>query len=138
MITKTITYVDFNGVKRTEEHLFHISKAEALELEMSEEGGMTAMIKQAVSIQSQPKIFKTFKKFVLTAYGEKSADGRRFIKSEEISTAFSQTGAYNALVMELTTDADKAADFFNSLINTMDIAENNAASTGVHAIAAVN
>lgn len=133
MITKTITYVDFNGVKRTEEHLFHISQADALELEMSEEGGLRAMIKQIVAAQSQPKIFKLFKKVVLTAYGEKSADGKRFVKSEEISTAFSQTGAYNALVVELTSNANAAADFFNSLVNTMEITEAN-----VNAVAAVN
>ena len=133
MITKTITYVDFNGVKRTEEHLFHISQADALELEMSEEGGLRAMIKQIVAAQSQPKIFKLFKKVILTAYGEKSADGKRFVKSEEISTAFSQTGAYNALVVELTSNANAAADFFNSLVNTMEVTEANA-----NAVAAVN
>lgn len=130
MITKNITYVDFNGNKRTEEHLFHISQAEALELEMSVEGGFTAMINTAVSAQSQPKIFKAFKEFILTAYGEKSPDGRSFMKFDDngrrLADRFAQTGAYNALVIEITSDAEKAAEFFNSLISTMEIVENNA------------
>lgn len=51
-----------------------------------------------------------------TPYGEKSPDGKRFVKSEELSTAFSQTEAYSQLYMELATDADKAAEFINGVI----------------------
>ena len=56
-----------------------------------------------------------FKDLILRSYGEKSADGRRFIKSKELSTAFSQTEAYSELFMELVTDAEKAAEFVNGI-----------------------
>lgn len=115
MLKKTITYIDYNENERTEDFYFNLSKAEALEMEMSTTGGLTEMARKIVAAQDTPALIKLFKEFVLKAYGEKSADGKRFIKSEEIATAFSQTEAYTQLFMELATDADAAAKFFNGI-----------------------
>ena len=57
-----------------------------------------------------------FKDLILKAYGEKSVDGRRFIKNDEIRQAFAQTEAYSKLFMELATNADEAVKFVNGLI----------------------
>lgn len=116
MLKKTITYVDYNGVERTEDHYFNLSKAEIMELEMSTTGGLAEMIKKIVAAQDAPAIIKVFKDLVLKAYGEKSADGKRFVKSQEISTAFSQTEAYSQLFMELATNAEEAANFINGIV----------------------
>lgn len=116
MIKKTITYTDYNEVERTEDFYFNLTKAEIMEMELSTTGGMAEMIKKIVATKDQPAIIKIFKDLVLKAYGEKSADGKRFIKSEEITTAFSQTEAYSILFMELATDADAAAKFVNGII----------------------
>ena len=116
MIKKTISYTDYNGNERTEDYWFNLSKAEVMEMEMSTTGGLAERIQKIVSAQDAPSIIKIFKELVLKAYGEKSADGKRFIKSEELSTAFSQTEAYSILFMELATDADAAADFVNGII----------------------
>lgn len=116
MLKKTITYTDYNGVERTEDHYFNLSKAEIMEMELSTTGGLTEMIQRIVAAKDAPAIVKIFKDLILKAYGEKSADGKRFIKSEEISEAFSQTEAYSQLFMELATDADAAAAFVNGII----------------------
>ena len=63
-----------------------------------------------------PSLMKLFKELVLDAYGEKSPDGKRFIKSEELKTAFAQTEAYSILFTKLATDDEAAAEFFNALI----------------------
>lgn len=118
MLKKTITYTDFDGKERTEDFFFNLTKAETLEMELSTSGGMTQMINRIVSAQDAPSIIKVFKELVLKAYGEKSPDGKRFIKSEELSTAFSQTEAYSELFMELASDPNAAADFINGLIPT--------------------
>ena len=52
----------------------------------------------------------------MKAYGEKSPDGKRFIKSPELSEAFSQTEAYSELFMELASDSDAASKFVNGII----------------------
>jgi hypothetical protein len=116
MLKKTITYTDYNGVERKEDFWFNLSKAEIMEMEMSTAGGLAEMINKIVATQDMPSIIKIFKDLVLKAYGEKSADGKRFIKSKEQSEAFSQTEAYSILFMELATDADAAAKFVNGII----------------------
>lgn len=126
MLKKTITYTDYNNTERTEDFYFNMTRAELMEMELGTTGGMTDMIQKIVAAQDAPAIIKIFKDLVLKAYGEKSADGKRFIKSEEISTAFAQTEAYSQLFMELATDADKAAAFVNGIVPS-DVAKQAAA-----------
>lgn len=116
MIKKTITYNDYNGVERTEDFYFNFNEAEILEWEMGTTGGLSEMITKIVNTKDAPAIIKLFKKLVLDAYGEKSADGRRFIKTPELSAAFSQTEAYSQIFMELATNADEAAKFVNGIV----------------------
>lgn len=116
MLKKTITYTDYNGVERTEDFYFNLTKAELMEMEIGTTGGMADTIKKIVDAKDAPAIIKIFKELVLKAYGEKSADGKRFVKSEEISNGFAQTEAYSQLFMELATDADAAAAFVNGII----------------------
>ena len=77
---------------------------------------MAENIQKIVSAQDAPAIIKIFKDLVLRAYGEKSADGKRFIKNDELREAFSQTEAYSELFMQLATDADEAAKFINGIV----------------------
>lgn len=116
MLKKTIPYKDYNGVERVEDFYFNLSKAEAMEMELSISGGLTEMIRRIVAAQDTPTIIATFKEIILKAYGEKSPDGRRFVKSEELSKAFSETEAYSILYMELATDANAAAEFVNGIV----------------------
>ena len=116
MIKKTITYKDYNQVDRTEDFYCNLSKAEVMEMEMSTSGGLAEMITRIVAAQDQPAIIKIFKDLILKAYGEKSPDGKRFIKSDELSIAFSQTEAYSQLFMELATDAEAASAFVNGIV----------------------
>lgn len=116
MLKKTITYTDYNDVTHTETYLFNLSKAECMEMEMSTSGGLSEMIKKIIETQDVPAIIKIFKDLILKAYGVKSPDGKRFIKSEELSTAFAQTEAYSVLFMELATNAEEAAAFVNGIM----------------------
>ena len=130
MLKKTITYTDYNNVKRTEDFYFNLSKAELMEMEMSTSGGLAEMINKIVAAQDTAAIIKIFKDLILKAYGEKSPDGKRIVKSEAISNAFAQTEAYSDLFMELATDADAAAAFVNGIVPAdmaKQIAENPAA-----------
>ena len=120
MLKKTITSVDFNGNERTEDFYFNLTKAEVMEMEMSTVGGLSEMIQKIVSAQDTPSIIKVFKDLILRSYGEKSADGKRFIKTPEMAESFSQTEAYSVLFMELATDAEAAAAFVNGIIPKPD------------------
>lgn len=128
MLKKTITYHDYNDVERTEDFYFNLSKAELLEMELGTSGGLAEMIKKIVAAQDAPSIIKVFKDLVLKAYGEKSPDGKRFIKSPELSEAFSQTEAYSQIFMELATNEKKAAEFVNGIVPA-DMAQTAASKT---------
>ena len=116
MLKKTFTYTDYNGVERTEDHYFNLNKAEVMEMEMSTKGGLAEMIQRIIAAQDAPAIIKVFKDLIRKAYGVKSADGKRFIKSEETWAEFEQTEAYSMLFMELATDADAASKFINAIV----------------------
>ena len=116
MLKKTVTYTDYNGTERTEDFYFNLSKAEVIEMETTTAGGYANMLENIIKAQDLPSIVSIFKELVLKAYGQKSPDGKRFIKSEELSTEFSQTEAYTNIFMELAMDADAASKFVNGII----------------------
>lgn len=116
MLKKTVTYVDYNGIERTEDFYFNLSKAEVTEMELSVEGGFSKMLEEIVKSKDNVRIMELFKQMVLKAYGEKSADGKRFVKSKELSEAFSQTEAYSEIFMELALDEKAAAAFVNGIM----------------------
>lgn len=115
MTYEDITYTDYNGVERTERFYFNFNKAEIIEMEAMTPGGMKAMIDTAAKAKDASKMMMFFKDIILKAYGKKSEDGRKFMKSKEISEDFLQTEAYNQLFTSLVTDADKAAKFINGI-----------------------
>lgn len=116
MYKKTITYKDYDGVERTEDFFFNLSKAELLEMEMETPGGMKRKLEKIVSEQDLGRLIEAFKDFILRSYGEKSPDGRRFIKSKELTEAFTQTEAYSDLFMLFATDAGASAEFLNGIV----------------------
>lgn len=131
MLKKTVTYKDYNGVERTDDLYFNLSEAELIEMETGISGGLSVMIEKIVKANDTPAIMKMFKEILLKSYGEKSSDGKRFIKSEELSTAFSQTEAYSQLYVKLATDDKAGAEFINGLIPAelaKKVQQSNAAS----------
>lgn len=116
MLKETIKYVDYNGIERQEDFYFNLSETEIVEMASTTEGDLSEELKKMVESKDGSRIMKTFKDLVARAYGEKSADGRRFVKSPEISKAFFETEAYNKLFMRLVTDPDYAAKFIAGII----------------------
>lgn len=116
MYKRTITYTDYNGIERTEDFYFNMTEAELAEMNYSVDGGLSEMVRHIIAAKDVVAISKIFKEVLLKAYGQKSPDGRRFIKSEELSREFSQTEAYSIMYMELSMDDAKAAEFVNNII----------------------
>lgn len=116
MFKKTVSYTDYNGVERTESYHFHFSEAEILDMEMSVEGGFAERIQTIIDANDKTSLMKVIKKFVIDAYGVKSEDGKRFIKNDEVKTAFLESPAYSKIWMELVTNDQVAADFINNVV----------------------
>lgn len=117
MIKKTITYTDYNDVPHTEDFYFDLSEAELAEMELNpSEERYSETLKRIAEEENWSGIIRELKHFILKSYGEKSADGKRFVKSDEISEAFSQTRAYSKLFMELAGNERAVIEFFNGII----------------------
>ena len=116
MIAKTITYTDYNNVERTETFYFNLTKTELAKMELSAAGGYADRVQRIIDAKDIPSLTNVLNDLILNSYGIKSEDGRRFIKSPQLSEEFSQTEAYNQLFMELITDDKKAANFVNGIV----------------------
>ena len=116
MLKKNIKYVDYDCNDRAEDFYFNLNKAEIVELELGTTGGLTKTLEKIVQEKDNKRIVEYFKAIILKAYGEKSADGRRFIKSQELRDSFEQTEAYSELFMELSSNAKAAADFISGIV----------------------
>lgn len=116
MLKRTITYTDFDDNVVSEVHYFNISNSELIELNVQYEGGAQAFFQRIVEAQDGKAIIEQFKKLILFTYGQKSEDGKRFVKSDALREEFSQTSAFDALFMDLATNTESAAQFVNGVI----------------------
>lgn len=116
MLKKTITYTDYNGEKQTENFYFNLNKAEVVEFNMAFVGGLENTLELITNTRDTKKVMEMFREIILKSYGVKSADGRRFIKSKELSEEFAQTEAYSELVMEILTKPNYATEFISGVI----------------------
>lgn len=116
MYKKTITYTDYFDVERTEDFYFNLNESELMQLQLSTQRGFYNEMQALVDSHDGPKIMSVFNQIILKAYGEKSKDGRQFIKSPEISKAFSETPAYDKFFMEIIEDPKAASEFINGIV----------------------
>lgn len=116
MFKQTITYTDFNDVERTEDFYFNLTKAEITKMNLSQSGGLIALLTKMTQTQDVPSIVSMFEEIVLSSYGEPTLDGRGFSKSEAITKAFTQTEAYSQFYMDLMTDSEVASAFIKGIV----------------------
>ena len=121
MYVKTIEYKDYLGNQRKEDVYFNLSEAEIMEMELSKEGGFDQWITRIANAQNTPELIKLFKQLILMAYGERSLDGKSFLKKDPatgrpLSEQFEQTAAYSVIFMELATNTEAATEFINKVI----------------------
>lgn len=120
MRKERITYTDYNGVSRTEDFYFNLSKAELTEMQFGTNGGFKNMVERIINTQDIPELIKLFKQVIFQSYGVRSDDGRRFIKKSPngrlLAEEFAETEAYSVLWMSLLEDENKAAEFINEIL----------------------
>ena len=111
-----ITFTDYDGEKHTENFMFNLNRAEVLQMQVSQKGGLAKHIREIIKEKDFGTLCEMWKEIILKAYGKKSEDGRRFIKSDELSKDFEQTEAFVELFTKLALDARAAAEFVNKIV----------------------
>lgn len=127
MYVKKVTYKDYDDIERTETCMFNLTKAELSQMQMEQAGGLEKRLTKMIELQDAPSLMRTIKDLLHRSYGEKSDDGRRFIKVDpttgvHLADEFEQTEAYSQIYMELCTNAEAAAEFIANVV-PKDIAE---------------
>lgn len=132
MYKKTIVFEDYDGNERKEDFFFNLNTGELIEMNMSITGGLEKMLKNIIDAQDNKRLFEVFKDIILRSYGEKSADGKRFVKIDadghRLAQDFMQTDAYSVLLTELVSDTTAATEFVNGIVPQKlaeEVAKNN-------------
>jgi hypothetical protein len=115
MLKREIKYEDFNENQTSEICYFNISKPEIIMLEAQYDGGFGNFLQRLLEAKNESQLVNQFKEIILMAYGEKTEDGKHFLKSEELKKQFSQSAAYNQLFMELASDPDALLEFIRGV-----------------------
>lgn len=133
MIKKTIKYVDFDGVEKSEDFYFNLSETELTKWDADNEGGLRGLLQKIVDAKEVKNIMYMFEFILHEAYGEKSPDGRHFWKRDKdghrLADAFEQSAAYNVLFTELLSNPEYAAKFFEGMLPS---GKNGAVPVEVH------
>lgn len=118
MYRKEITYTGFDGESLTDTVYFNITQREAAEF-LSRYGGEEEMMKHLTEITEQKDggaMMKFLDDVIAAAYGERSEDGRRFIKNQQALDDFRQTLAYDEFFSEIISSAESAEEFVQKTI----------------------
>ena len=116
MIEQRIKYTDLNGNEKEKVAYFHFSKAELIEMQLSEEGGLDKLIQKIFDEKDEAKLIALFKTMILKSYGEIIGDGEGFYKDPQKTRMFEMSEAYSELFMSLVSDTDKAVAFVKGIM----------------------
>lgn len=116
MLKKTIKYVDYNGNPREEDCYFNLTRTELLQLDLTSEGSFQDLVHKIIQTQDKKALWHLFKEIVLTSYGEKSLDGKKFIKSSELAAEFACTPMFDELMVELCSGEEAVNKFIDGIM----------------------
>lgn len=116
MLKKTITYADYDGMERTEDFWFNLSKTELTKLDAELPGGVLGVLRKIIDKKDRKALVDFIETLILRSYGEKTLDGKRFVKTPDMAEEFMQTPAYDELFMSILSDTDSQTSFINGVI----------------------
>lgn len=116
MLKKTITYTDYDGMERTEDFWFNLSNTELTKLDAELPGGVLGVLRKIIDKKDRKALVDFIETLILRSYGEKTLDGKRFVKTPEMAEEFMQTPAYDELFMSILSDTDSQTSFINGVI----------------------
>ena len=115
MLKQLVKYEDFDGNIQTEELYFNLNRMELIGFQQRYgSDNMEAYINKLIEEKQLQPMYDLLNDFVLTAYGIKSEDGKRFIKNDQIREDFQQSLAYEALIEDFHDDSRKVLEHFVS------------------------
>lgn len=116
MFSRDFEYTGYDGQPKKDTYWFNLTEAELYEIDLSSIRGFTGEMTKLLKEERTKEIVDAFKSIILGAVGSVSADGRKFIKNEEIKEDFYRSKAYSQLFVELVSSGEKLAEFLRAAI----------------------
>lgn len=121
MLKQTISYTDFNDQPQEETLYFNLSKTELADHLYLQERFANLKEKlegpeHTLSTEDILTLLDLVKTLMKLSYGLRSEDGKRFQKSDDIWTEFTQTAAYDAYLFSLFEDPTRAVSFMLGIL----------------------
>ena len=121
MLKKTIKFTDFDGNDTEETFYFNLTRAELIELEVSQQGGLESYLRAIIKSEDNGEIFHVFKKILLMSVGARSSDGRKFYKNDDIRADFEASPAFDELIISFIDNEKEGSDFINAILPTIPV-----------------
>lgn len=118
MITKTLTYEDYDGNPITEEAYFHLTEADATEM-ITTFGDAGEAFDRGLAEKNPTFIMNALRNLIRMSYGKKLPDGR-FVKFDSegrrLGDFFISSDAYSELVNSLFSDENAIPEFVKGIM----------------------
>lgn len=99
MLKQVVKYEDFDGNQTEETLYFNLNRMELLDFQARYgKDDMAKYIEKVVADEDYEKMYSLLKDVVMSSYGVRSEDGKRFIKNDQLREEFEQSLAYEALI----------------------------------------
>lgn len=116
MLKKKVTYLDFNDREVTEEFYFNLTTPEVTKIIAKIGSDIDVYAEKLAKEENYEAIIDFTETLILTSYGVKSEDGKRFVKSKEARENFEYSAAYAELFEQLMTDTEQSKAFGQGLM----------------------
>lgn len=125
----TVQYDNFDGETVTEDLYFNLNIKELQEME-EWNIPLTERIAQLTKTQDGKDAFQLMRDIIEKAYGERSADGKRFVKNPEIRKNFTEGLAYDEVIMMFLDGSLDLGKFIEGLLpkKVFEMAKKNSKS----------
>lgn len=123
----TIQFENFDGETVSEDLYFHLNIKELQAME-AWPAPLTKRIADLTNTQDGKKAFELMRDIIEAAYGERSEDGKRFVKNEEVLKNFTQGLAYDEVIIKFIDGSMDLAKFIEGLLpkKVFELAKKNA------------
>lgn len=125
MLHKKVTYTNYNGEVVNEDVYFNLTSMELVKMEAKYEMSISDKIKEVVDANDFRGIIALFEDLLLTAYGVKSEDGRRFVKDEQATKEFGDSIAYAEIFEQIILNPEAAKELGEEIAYVSQETKNN-------------
>ena len=128
----TVQYQNWDGDLETEDLYFHLNIKELQEMEKWDVP-LTKRIAKLTKTEDGTEAFELMRDIVEAAYGERSSDGKRFVKNPEVLKNFTQGLAYDEVILQFIDGTTDLAKFVEGLLpkKVFELAKKNAKDSSV-------